>query len=80
LPGHDADLRDARTRIARLPAWGRAWRIEALAAAHASGEARTRAVQAARAHLARLDATLAPAQRATLQQAAAALGIEDSAP
>lgn len=80
LPGSDADLRDARTRIARLPAWGRAWRIEALAAMRAEGDDRRRALQAANEQLTRLDAALDPAHRRTLRDAAAALGIEEPTP
>ncbi|MBB5206895.1 serine/threonine-protein kinase [Chiayiivirga flava] len=79
--GGDTDLREARALIARLPSYGRRWRVEALAARTlASADAVTEARAAAHEALARVAGALDGAQREALLTEARALGLEPETP
>ncbi|MGE4072620.1 MAG: protein kinase [Lysobacterales bacterium] len=75
-----ATYQEARALLARLPDYGRAFRIHALAAQEPSATSSDQPLKDARDSLARLQQQTPPEQQASLERLARSLGLGDGAP
>ena len=80
VKGKAAVYQEARGLLARLPDYGRAFRIHALAAQEPAAAGSDQALKEARESLVRLQQQTPPMQQAALERQARSLGLVGSAP